>query len=369
MRFLFYFFSVICLLFDFDILAQEEDDNDFGTPGQVEEIVDDTCNLSDDKFLLKLLDFKLKKFDPNPKGASEIGTTGQMTPQDIKQAEIRYYNEQLVDVSPVKMRVETFATLGGDTLSALIQRSSRVLLKHPEKCEFFRLYGDQVLGSFEMSFKKILSLYATAINKNNEIAQEFVRTQLIPSKMSVDDALLSLFDDYGYQQNVIESLLPEDVRNIFFGENQLLNIADVAESKLLAFSLLGGEILGKKDEIYIFAPESKKGLLGSNETIVFTSTGKIYEVPLLNIPLALNVMRSLGFNAKIIILPHVYISSNSFCKVGEAGMWYHYTGEVKQMGCDFLSNTVKSIQDGTLNLSEGYTLFKESIDQVIKYTK
>ena len=369
MRFLFYFILAANIFTNVDLLSQEIEDNDFGIPGFVEEEVEDTCDISDDKFLLELLDFKLKKFDPNPKDTSEIGSAGQMTPQDIKQAEIRYYNEQLLDVPPVKMRVETFATLGGDTLSALIQRSSRILLKHPEKCEFFRLYGDQVLGSFEMSFQKILSLYATAINKNNEIAQEFVRTQLIPSKMSVDDALRSLYDDYGYQQNVIESLLPEDVREIFFGENQLLAIADVAESKLLAFSLLGGEILGKKDEIYVFAPDSKKGLLGSNETIVFTSTGKIYEVPLLNIPLALNVMRSLGFNAKIIILPHVYISSNSYCKVGEAGMWYHYTGEVKQMGCDFLSNTVKSIRDGTLNLSEGYTLFKESIDQVIKYTK
>ena len=155
-----------------------------------------------------------------------------------------------------------------------------------------RLYGDQVIGNFEMSFQKILQLYATAINKNNEIAQEFVRTQLVPAPMTVDDALKSLYDDYGYQQNVIESLLPEDVKNLFFGENQLLAIADVAESKLLAFSLLGGRISGKKDQLFVFAPDSKKGLLGSNETIVFTSTGKIYEVPLLNIPLALNVMRS-----------------------------------------------------------------------------
>ena len=100
-------------------------------------------------------------------------------------------------------------------------------------------------------------------------------------------------------------MLPEDVKNLFFGENQLLAIADVAESKLLAFSLLGGRISGKKDQLFVFAPDSKKGLLGSNETIVFTSTGKIYEVPLLNIPLALNVMRSLGFTAKIILLSHI----------------------------------------------------------------
>ena len=371
MKFRFSIFLIFTFIINFDLFSQEQEDDDidFGVPGDIVEEVDNSCNLSDDARLLQLLDFKLRKFDPNPKDTSEIGSSGQMTPQEIKQAEIRFYNEQLSDVVPVKMRVETFATLGGDTLASLMDRSSRVLLKHPEKCEFFRLYGDQVIGSFEMSFQKILQLYATAINKNNDIAQEFVRTQLVPAPMTVDDALMSLYDDYGYQQNVIESLLPEDVRVLFFGDNQVLNIADVAESKLLAFSLLGGTISGKKDELYVFAPDSKKGLLGSNETIVFTSTGKIYEVPLLNIPLALNVMRSLGFNAKIVLLSHIYISSDSYCKVGEAGMWYHFKSDEKQMGCDFLSNTIKSIKNKTLNLSEGYILFKESIDRVTELVK
>ena len=333
----------------------ELDDNDFSVPGNETEIIDNPqCALSD---------VKLKKFDPNPKDSTEVGG-GQMNPAEVQQNTIRFYNEQLIDREPVKLKIETFTSLGGDTLASLIERSSKILLKHPEKCEFFRLYGNQVIGSFEMSFQRILQLYASAVNKDNEIAQEFIRTQLVPSKMTVDDALMALYDDYGYQQNVIESLLPDDVRALFFGENQVINIADVAESKLLAFSLLGGKITGEKDELYLFAPDSKKGLLGSNETIVYSSSGKIYEVPLLNIPLALNVMRSLGFNAKIIILGHVYIDSTTYCKVGEAGMWYHYTGDNKRMGCDFLSNTIKSIKEQTLDLSEGYTLFKESIDRV-----
>lgn len=330
---------------------------------------DEVCELSDDKKLLELLDFKLKKYDPNPKEKSDIESAGQMTPQEVKQNSIRFYNEQLLELDPVKLAIETFTTLGGDTLASLIDRSSKILLKHPNRCEFFRMYGNQVIGSFEFPFTKILQLYATAINKNNEIAQDFIKTQLSPASMTVDDAIMALYDDYGYQQNVIESLLPEDVRVLFFGENQLLNIADVAESKLLAFSLLGGKISGEKEEIFVFAPDSKKGLLGSNETIVFTSTGKIYEVPLLNIPLALNVMRSLGFSAKIIILNHVYIDSDTYCKVGDAGIWYHFTRDQKHMGCDFLSNTVNSIRNKTLTLSESYILFKESIDRVTAVIK
>ena len=66
----------------------------------------------------------------------------------------------------------------------------------------------QIIGSYEISFERILRLYATAVNKDNKIAQEFIRTQIIPSPMSLDQQLSLLYDDYGYQQNIIESLLP-----------------------------------------------------------------------------------------------------------------------------------------------------------------
>ena len=66
-------------------------------------------------------------------------------------------------------------------------------------------------------------------------------------------------------------------------------------------------------EKYLFLFHIQKEDFGSNETIVISSTSEIYEVPLLNIPLALNVLRSLGFNAKIIILKHVFINNESFC--------------------------------------------------------
>jgi hypothetical protein len=216
-----------------------------------------------------------------------------------------------------------------------------------------------------MSFDNILRLYANAVNKKNQIAQNFIRTQLVPAPMTLDEAIKSLYDDYGYQQNIIESLLPEDVKNLFFGEKSLVSIADVAESKLLAFSLLGGKIdQGRSYEIFIVAPQSKKGLLGSNETIVLSGSGKIYEVPLLNIPLALNVMRSLGFNAKIVLLSHLYIDDDSFCRVGDGGSWYHYKGKIKKAGCAFLSNAMMSLKHNTLNLSDDYGTYKYSIDRV-----
>ena len=346
-----------------DESSNEDYYTDFDSPHKEKiDDIEDVCELSKDSDLLNLLNFKLKKFNPMSK---ELEGQPQLSAEEIEQKSIRFYAEQLETAKPVRIEIETFTSLGGNTLASLINRSSKIFLKHPEKCEFFSLYGDQIIGQFEISYDTILRLYASAVNKSNKIAQDFIRSQIVPSPMSLDTAINSLYDDYGYQQNVIESLLPQEVRTLFFGENSMVSVADVAESKLLAFSLLGGTIDNKEqNEIFIFVPDSKKGLLGSNETIVISSTGKVYEVPLLNIPLALNVMRSLGFNAKIVILKHVYIDNDSFCKVGEGGLWYHYKGNDKNVGCDFLSNTIRSIQTNTLELSLDYPTFKQSIDRV-----
>ncbi|MFL2675734.1 MAG: hypothetical protein CNE97_01155 [alpha proteobacterium MED-G10] len=360
--------STLLILFalSFPVLAQdsEEDVTDFGSPNQTPQTFDDSreCALSEDSELINLLNFKLKKFNPTSK---EFESGPPLTEEEIKHKSIRFYSLQLKDEKVVKIDIDKFASLGGATLASLLNRSSKIFLRHPEKCEFFSLFGDSIIGHYEISFERILRLYATAVNKNNNIAQEFIRTQIIPSPMSLDSAIKSLYDDYGYQQNIIESLLPQEVRTLFFGENSMVSVADVAESKLLAFSLLGGRIVDQGEkEIFIFVPDSKKGLLGSNETIVISSSSKIYEVPLLNIPLALNVMRSLGFNAKIIILKHVFIDNESSCVVGEGGLWYHFKGNDKRVGCDFLSNTIRSIKSNTLVKSNDYPIFKESIDRV-----
>ena len=368
MHFRFTFFFI--LLFSSASFSQDVDDNelDFGVPNLNQSSKDEIdCSLSLDSELIELLNFKLKKFNPTSK---EYESGPPLTDQEIKHKGIRFYSLQLKDETTVKIDIDKFASLGGATLASLLDRSSKILLKHPEKCEFFTLFGDQILGYYEISFDKILRLYATAVNKENNIAQEFIRTQIVPSPMTLDMAIKSLYDDYGYQQNIIESLLPQEVRTLFFGENSMVSVADVAESKLLAFSLLGGRIQDSSlRELFIFVPYSKKGLLGSNETIVISSSSEIYEVPLLNVPLALNVLRSLGFNAKIIQLKHVYIDKDSFCKVGEGGLWYHYKGRDKMVGCDFLSNTIRSIKAKTIKNAEDYPIFRESIDRVYEIMK
>ena len=358
--FLLIIFSSVSFSQNFD--ESEIEDSDFQSPGQNIEEDEEECKLSPDSDLIKLLNLKLRKFNPM---AKELEDQPPLSDEEVKQKSVRFYANQLEEANPVYMDIDKFVTLGGATLSSLINRSSKVFLKHPEKCEFFSLYGDQIIGYYEIPYNRILRLYASAVNKENNIAQDFIRSQVVPAPMNLDAAISLLYDDYGYQQNIIESLLPDEVRSLFFGEGSQVSIADVAESKLLAFSVLGGKVsqaLG--NEIFIIVPYSKKGLLGSNETIIITSSARIYEVPLLNVPLALNVLRSLGFNAKVIIVDHVYIDELSYCKVGEGGLWYHFKGNSKKVGCDFLSNTVRSVKTDLLQKSESYSLFKESIERV-----
>ena len=40
-----------------------------------------------------------------------------------------------------------------------------------------------------MPYDRILRLYATAVNKENNIAQDFIRTQVVPTPMTLDDAI------------------------------------------------------------------------------------------------------------------------------------------------------------------------------------
>ena len=206
----------LSFIFCFTAFGQETDDDqsDFGVPNQENQLSkeDSECALSKDSELIKLLNFKLKKFNPTSK---EFESGPPLTEEEIKHKSIRFYSLQLKDEKNVKIDIDKFASLGGATLASLLNRSSKVFLRHPEKCEFFSLFGDSIIGHYEISFERILRLYATAVNKDNNIAQEFIRTQIIPSPMSLDSAIKSLYDDYGYQQNIIESLLPQEVRTLF----------------------------------------------------------------------------------------------------------------------------------------------------------
>ena len=110
---------------------EEEDEIDFASPGDSKKVEanDDICETSPHSELLDLLNVKLKKFNPIPedrRGGEVRGGGNQLTPEEITTNSIRFYAEQLKDEKPVKIRIETFTSLGKGPLTSLIDRSSKV---------------------------------------------------------------------------------------------------------------------------------------------------------------------------------------------------------------------------------------------------
>ena len=97
--------------------SEEEDKIDFASPGSSETDTDEdnSCETSPHSELLDLLNVKLKKFNPIPedrRGGEVRGGGNQLTQDEITTNSIRFYAEQLKDVKPVKIRIETFTSLG-----------------------------------------------------------------------------------------------------------------------------------------------------------------------------------------------------------------------------------------------------------------
>ncbi len=142
---------LLFIFFSFSVFSQEEgddDDSDFSQPN-AKQLTEENfeCALSKDSELISLLNFKLRKFNPTSK---EFESGPPLTEEEIKHKGIRFYSLQLKNERTVKIDIDKFASLGGATLASLLDRSSKILLKHPEKCEFFTLFGDQILGYYEI---------------------------------------------------------------------------------------------------------------------------------------------------------------------------------------------------------------------------
>ena len=93
--------------------SEDEDKTDFASPGIIEadKGEDNICETSPHSELLNLLNVKLKKFNPIPedrRGGEVRGGGSQLTAEEITTNSIRFYAEQLKDVKPVKIRIETF---------------------------------------------------------------------------------------------------------------------------------------------------------------------------------------------------------------------------------------------------------------------
>ena len=338
------FCILIILIFNISILASQENKK--------------KCRINTNK---QILDFIKKELKPFNSGSNEEGP--RLSQSDLKLLEIKHYSEQLKDSREMRMDILSFSTLNKQDLEIFNKFSSKIKLVLSD-CSEVVFFGDNLLGAYELPYDDMLKAFTLASKNNNEIILNFIRNQVTPKSIGLYDAINILMNDFATQQNIIMELLSEEVKKVFFGENNMVATTDVAEARLLSFSLLGGEILDAKDKLLFFIlPKTYKGVKSSIGTLVLDIDGNLYEIPNLNYILSVNILSGLGVNTRTLTMSEV-ISDSGSCRIDLAGNWMHKVNGIEIRGCPFNSISKKMLQQGSHRNSRDYKSYKAVFEEI-----
>ena len=316
------------------------------------------CRINTNK---QILDFIKKELKPFNSGSNEEGP--RLSQSDLKLLEIKHYSEQLKDSREMRMDILSFSTLNKQDLEIFNKFSSKIKLVLSD-CSEVVFFGDNLLGAYELPYDDMLKAFTLASKNNNEIILDFIRNQVTPKSIGIYDAINILMNDFATQQNIIMELLSEEVKKVFFGENNMVATTDVAEARLLSFSLLGGEILDAKDKLLFFIlPKTYKGVKSSIGTLVLDIDGNLYEIPNLNYILSVNILSGLGVNTRTLTMSEI-ISDSGSCRIDLAGNWMHKVNGIEIRGCPFNSISKKMLQQGSHRNSRDYKSYKAVFEEI-----
>ena len=316
------------------------------------------CRINTNK---QILDFIKKELKPFNSGSNEEGP--RLSQSDLKMLEIKHYSDQLKDSREMRMDILSFSTLNKQDLEIFNKFSSKIKLVLSD-CSEVVFFGDNLLGAYELPYDDMLKAFTLASKNNNEIILDFIRNQVTPKSISLYEAINILMNDFATQQNIIMELLSEEVKKVFFGENNMVATTDVAEARLLSFSLLGGEILDAKDKLLFFIlPKTYKGVKSSIGTLVLDIDGNLYEIPNLNYILSVNILSGLGVNTRTLTMSEI-ISNSGSCRIDLAGNWMHKVNGIEIRGCPFNSISKKMLKQGGHRNSRDYKSYKAVFEEI-----
>lgn len=338
-----FFLLIILVLFTNQIIAQQNKKK---------------CRINSNK---QVLDFIKKELKPFNAGTNQEGP--RLSQSDLKLLEIKHYSNQLKDSREMRMDILSFSTLNQNDLDIFNKFSSKIKLVLSD-CSEVVFFGDTLLGAYELPYDDMLKAFTLATKNENNIILNFIRNQVTPKSISLYDAINILMNDFATQQNVIMELLSEEVKKVFFGENNMVATTDVAEARLLSFSLLGGEILDASDKLLFFIlPKTYKGVRSSIGTLVLDIDGNLYEIPNLNYILSVNILSGLGVNTRTLTLSEV-ISDSGSCRIDIAGNWMHKVSGIEKRGCPFNSISKRMLQQGSHRNSRDYKSYQAVFEEI-----
>ena len=316
------------------------------------------CRINSNK---QILDFVKKELVPFKQGTNEDGP--RLSNADLKQLEIKHYSEQLKDSREMRMDILSFSTLNVNDLEIFKRFTSKIKLVLSD-CSEVVFFGDTLLGAYELPYEDMLKAFTLATKNNNTIILNFIKNQVTPKPINLYDGINILMNDFATQQNVIMELLSKEVKQVFFGENTTVATTDIAEARLLSFSLLGGKILDAQNKLLFFIlPKTYKEVKSSIGTLVLDIDGNLYEIPNLNYLLSVNILSGLGVNTRTLTLTEI-VSASSSCRIDIAGSWMHKINGIEKRGCPFNSVAKKMLLEANHKNSRDYDTYRAVFEEI-----
>lgn len=279
----------------------------------------------------------------------------------------QHYFAEYKDFEPVSISLSRFASVTENNPTALENFESKITVLGPN-CEKMSLYRNKLIGDFNAEFSTILDIIETGIRTENEGLILFARNQLTPNPISFEQTVEILSNDLALNQGVINALIEEELRRQFLGD-ATIPLNSMAEFALLAFSARGGKLDTQIDEIFIFAPHSRKGLMNSPNTVLLTSDGNIESIPNFDHLTATSMLNRLGLEVNLITLSEVVTATGEKCSIDLAGRWMQVINGSKFRRCPFSDMVMTMIEDNTFHLTKDFknqTVVIQRIREILK---
>lgn len=309
------------------------------------------CEVSTDAEFFELTAHDVEPFLPS---VDENGNT-YLQGAALVNAEINHYRQQYRDAPLIRLSMDRYASLTSKTDEPFKNYESRMVVIDPE-CNELKLFFGNLIGTSNVSFTTYLAMHEGAENLEHDELKKFIsqRVKLKPKNLS--EIISMLKSDLIFDPNITKATLSEGMLNDL---NLVGNIHhDLGgEIALLSFAKKGGSVQLDADgiEVFVIVPQSKKGLLEDNKTLVVLSNGSAHLIPNLNYKLAQFALEHLGLATSIVSIGEVRDRNNILCKIDEVGHWYQMVNGSRTRKCDFNQALIKNLEKAT-----GYHMFDEN---------
>ena len=305
-------------------------------------IVSPDCVTSNDTDFFNLTAFEVAPYIPS---MDEDGNP-YLKGAALANAEVVHYRAQYENAPMVRMPIDRYASLTSKNPEALKNFESRLLIVDPE-CNELKLFFGNLIGTSELSLQNYLQMYDAAKRLKHKELKEFTEQRVRLKSKYVFEVLDILSKDLAFDVALTKQTLGDELlATMGVGEDNNFKIG--GELALLSYAKKGGQVKTGESSLkaFIFLPESSRGIVATDKTVVLLSTGVVYILPDLNAPLAKYALGQLGVPTSVVLVNRLYDADEPMCLMDEVGHWYRIVNGAKERSCNFNQVLIRSLQNG-----------------------